>query len=179
MAQRTGQLPGPQKLRGARIDQCGVQGLGQTLCSLRRDTSAAGGSVPRDLHQVADQIVPLPGQLAPPGTVCGQVGLAQLLAELSEGMDTVRVDTDKLVGQPRRHRRLSQRHHRRDAPVATARPDRLGEPVPGSHELLGRQPVQLDDRSVCVHLSQPRAAELVSATLPSARRVVGSGQRCS
>jgi hypothetical protein len=66
-------------MSGTGVDECGVEGLGQPLPGLRGDPSAAGGSPARDLNEAADQVVPLPGQLAPAGAVGRQIGLSQLL----------------------------------------------------------------------------------------------------
>jgi hypothetical protein len=51
---------------------------------------------------------PLAGQLAPAGAVGRQMGLAQLLPQLGQGMNTVGVGTNELVGEPGRDRTLAQ-----------------------------------------------------------------------
>jgi hypothetical protein len=62
MAQGAGELPGPQQLGGAGVDESGVEGFGQPLRGLGGDPSATGGSLARRVDEVADEVVALPGQ---------------------------------------------------------------------------------------------------------------------
>lgn len=115
--------------------------FGQPLRGLHSDPAAVGRSVAGDLHQLRDQVVAL-GQFAPASAVGRQIRLAQLLAQLSQGVDSIRVGADQLVGQPRRDRGLAQSHDRRGRLLVAAVAHLLREPIARSDELLGRQPVQ-------------------------------------
>ncbi len=177
VAQRAGQLPGPQQLGGAGVDESGVEGFGQPLRGLGGNTPAAGGSLARDVDEVADQVVALPGQFAPAVAVGSQVGLAQLLPQLGQRMNTVRVGPDELVGKPRGDRGLAQGNDRCRGRLVTAVPDRLRQLVAGRHELLGWQPVQLDDCRVYLHASTIHARSAAANLACNGGQVVGSQVR--
>jgi hypothetical protein len=150
------QLSGAEELRGRRVDECGVEGFGESFRGLGRDAATAGGLVARDTDEVADQVVALSGEFAPSGAVGRQVGLAQLFAELGQGVDAVGIGADELVGEPGRHGGLAQGRYRSGGLLVSGVAGRLGQLVPDADELLGHQPVQLDDRGVSLHLSTMR-----------------------
>jgi hypothetical protein len=70
------------------------------------------------------------------------------LAAMSATVSTVRVGTDELVGEPCGDRGLAQGNDRSRGRLVAAVPYRLRQLVAGDHELLGRQPAQLDDGRV-------------------------------
>jgi hypothetical protein len=61
--------------------------------------------------------------------------------------------------------------------LVTAVPYRLRQVVAGSHELLGRQPVQLDDRPVYLHASTIHARSATANPACNDGQVVGSQVR--
>ncbi|TCC49583.1 hypothetical protein E0H73_42345 [Kribbella pittospori] len=150
------QLSGAEQLRGRGVDECGVEGFGESFRGLSCKAATAGGLVARDTDEVADQVVALPGEFASSGAVGRQVGLVQLFAELGQGVDAVGIGADELVGEPGRHRRPAQGRYGSGSLVVAGIAGRLGQLVPGADELLGYQPVQLDNRGVGGHLSTMR-----------------------
>lgn len=114
-----------------------------------------------------------PSEFAPAGAVGRQVGLAQLLPPLGQGMNPVGVGPDELVGQPRSDRGLAQGNDRSRGRLVTAVPYLLRKPVAGSHELLGWQPVQLHNRRVYLHASTIHARSAAANLARKPRQVLG------
>lgn len=103
VAQGAGQLPGSQYLCGARVDHCGIRGLGQPLFGLSADRVAVlPGLGPCGGHKLMDEAVSAQCELAQCPAVAGDVRLAQLLAELGQVVGGVRVGSDEQVREPGR-----------------------------------------------------------------------------